>query len=298
MDNEHKQRAQTHCQLAIINCQLPIVNFSFPRSQTTHFPCSKTSLHCTVFYRMSVKEKIDPARLPSHIAIIMDGNGRWAKQKGMVRILGHNHGVAAVRDSVEAAAELGIKFLTLYAFSTENWNRPRIEIDALMELLVATISKEMKTMTDNNIRLLAVGDINSLPPNCRTQLNAAIETTKNNTRMSLVLALSYSSRWEITDAVRKLAHDVKTSALAPEKIDETVLRSYFNSAPIPDPELLIRTSGEHRISNFLLWQIAYTELWFTEKLWPDFRREDLYEAIVSYQSRERRFGKVSEQITH
>jgi undecaprenyl diphosphate synthase len=247
---------------------------------------------------MSFKQKIDTKKLPAHIAIIMDGNGRWAKQKGMVRIFGHSHGVDAVRDTVEACAELGIKYLTLYAFSTENWNRPRIEIDALMELLVGTIRKELKTMTDNNIRLLAVGDIESLPAKCRKQLREAIENTKDNKRMSLVLALSYSSRWEITDAVKKIAADVKEGRVEPATIDEAFLKNYFNSSAIPDPELLIRTSGEHRISNFLLWQIAYTELYFTDKLWPDFRREDLYEAIADYQSRERRFGKVSEQITN
>jgi undecaprenyl diphosphate synthase len=214
----------------------------------------------------------------------------------MMRIFGHQHGVEAVRDTVEACAELGIKFLTLYAFSTENWSRPRIEVDALMELLVATVRKELKTMTDNNIRLLAVGDLESLPHNCRNQLLEAIELTKDHTRMSLVLALSYSSRWEITDAIKNIANDIKAGFLTPEDIDEELVRGYFISQQIPDPELLIRTSGEHRISNFLLWQIAYTELYFTPKLWPDFRREDLYEAIVDYQNRERRFGKVSEQI--
>jgi undecaprenyl diphosphate synthase len=245
---------------------------------------------------MSFKEKINTDKLPLHIAIIMDGNGRWAKQQGMLRIFGHRHGVDAVRDTVEACAELGIKYLTLYAFSTENWNRPRIEIDALMELLVSTISKELKTMTDNNIRLLAVGDLESLPAKCRTQLSEAIELTKTNTRMSLVLALSYSSRWELTHAVRNLARDVEAGKISSAQISEDTFAKYFNSASIPDPELLIRTSGEHRISNFLLWQIAYAELYFTDKLWPDFRREDLYEAIVDYQTRERRFGKVSEQI--
>jgi len=245
---------------------------------------------------MSFKEKINPTKLPAHIAIIMDGNGRWAKQQGMLRIFGHQHGVEAVRDTVEACAELGIKFLTLYAFSTENWNRPRIEVDALMELLVASVRKELKTMLDNNIRLLAVGDLESLPRNCKTQLLEAIELTKTHTRMSLVLALSYSSRWELVEAVKTLASDFKDGKISAAEINETTFRNYFNSKNIPDPELLIRTSGEHRISNFLLWQIAYTELYFTPKLWPDFRREDLYEAILDYQNRERRFGKVSEQI--
>ncbi len=245
---------------------------------------------------MSNREKINEKKLPVHIAIIMDGNGRWAKQKGMARIIGHQNGVDAVRDTVEASAELGIKFLTLYAFSTENWNRPRYEIDALMELLVSALKKELKTMTDNNIRLLAVGDLKSLPDKCNRELNEVMELTKQNTRMSLVLALSYSSRWEITEAARKVSEDVRTGKISPDKLDENMFRSYFSSSHIPDPELLIRTSGEHRISNFLLWQIAYAELYFTPKLWPDFRREDLYEAIVDYQNRERRFGKVSEQI--
>jgi len=245
---------------------------------------------------MSYKEKIQPDKLPLHIAIIMDGNGRWAKQKGLLRMFGHQHGVEAVKDTVEACADLGIKYLTLYAFSTENWNRPRIEIDALMELLVSSVRKELKTMTDNNIRLLAVGDLNSLPAKCRKQLSEAIELTQDNKRMSLVLALSYSSRWEITEAVRKAAHDVEDGKISADEINENTFRKYFNSADIPDPELLIRTSGEYRISNFLLWQIAYAELYFTDKLWPDFRREDLYKAIVDYQNRERRFGKVSEQI--
>lgn len=245
---------------------------------------------------MSNKEKIDKKKLPVHIAIIMDGNGRWAKRKGMARIFGHQNGVDAVRDTVEACAELGIKFLTLYAFSTENWNRPRFEIDALMELLVSALKKELKTMTDNNIRLLAVGDLKSLPDKCNKELNEVMERTKNNTRMSLVLALSYSSRWEITEAARKVAEDVTAGKILPADLDENTFRKYFSSSRIPDPELLIRTSGEHRISNFLLWQIAYAELYFTPKLWPDFRREDLYAAIIDYQNRERRFGKVSEQI--
>jgi undecaprenyl diphosphate synthase len=245
---------------------------------------------------MSHKEKIDIKKLPAHIAIIMDGNGRWAKKKGLARIFGHENGVDAVRDTVEACAELGIKFLTLYAFSTENWSRPRFEVDALMELLVSALKKELKTMTDNNIRLLAVGDLKSLPDKCNRELNEVMELTKNNTRMSLVLALSYSSRWEITEAARRVSEDVKAGKISSAELDENTFRNYFDSSPIPDPELLIRTSGEHRISNFLLWQIAYAELYFTSKLWPDFRREDLYAAIVDYQNRERRFGKVSEQI--
>lgn len=248
------------------------------------------------FLIMSYLDKINKKKLPVHIAVIMDGNGRWAKQKGLARVLGHQNGVDAVRDTVEACAELGIKFLTLYAFSTENWNRPRYEIDALMELLVSALKKELKTMTDNNIRLLAVGDLKSLPEKCNRELHEVMELTRQNARMSLVLALSYSSRWEITEAAKKIAEDARTGKISPGDINENTFRNYFNSGHIPDPELLIRTSGEHRISNFLLWQIAYAELYFTSKLWPDFRREDLYAAIVDYQNRERRFGKVSEQI--
>ena len=226
----------------------------------------------------------------------MDGNGRWAKQKGKLRVFGHRSGVIAVKETVETAAELGIEYLTLYAFSTENWKRPRIEINALMELLVSTINKETKTLNDNNIRLMAIGDIESLPSSCRRELKEAIDSTKNNKRMTLVLALSYSSRWEIAQAMKAIAMKVEKKELRPDEIDEEIIASHLNTDGIPDPELLIRTSGEHRISNFLLWQIAYTELYFTEKLWPDFRKEDFYEAIINYQNRERRFGKTSEQI--
>jgi undecaprenyl diphosphate synthase len=245
---------------------------------------------------MSFKEKINPARLPSHIAVIMDGNGRWAKQKGKLRVFGHQNGVLAVRDTVEAAAELGINYLTLYAFSTENWKRPKFEVNALMELLVSTIRKETKTLTDNNIRLLAIGDIESLPSRCKRELQEAIELTAGNKRMTLVLALSYSSKWEILQAVKQIAGKVADKEIRLDDIDESLFNSFLCTANFPDPELLIRTSGEERISNFLLWQIAYTELYFTEKLWPDFRREDLYEAIYDFQNRERRFGKTSEQI--
>jgi undecaprenyl diphosphate synthase len=247
---------------------------------------------------MSFKQKINIATLPEHVAIIMDGNGRWAKQQGKARIFGHTNGVQAVKDTVEGAAEIGIKFLTLYAFSTENWNRPKFEIDALMSLLVSTIHKETKNLNKNNIRLLAIGDLKSLPKKCYKELNEAIDNTKNNTRMSLVLALSYSSRWEIINAAKLLAEKVKNNELNVDKINEQLFSSYLGTSGIPDPELLIRTSGEHRISNFLLWQIAYSELYFTNKLWPDFRKEDFYEAIVSYQSRERRFGMISEQINN
>lgn len=245
---------------------------------------------------MITKEQIDAAKLPSHIAIIMDGNGRWAKQQGKIRTFGHQHGVTAVRDTVEAAAELGVKFLTLYAFSTENWSRPKFEIDALMSLLVQTISKETATLMKNNVRLATIGDTESLPSGVYKKLQKAIDETSGNSRMTLVLALSYSSRWEITRAVKAIAAEVKNGTLDPEKIDESTISDHLCTAGWPDPELMIRTSGESRISNYLLWQIAYAELYFTPKLWPDFRKEDLYEAIVDYQGRERRFGKVSEQL--
>ncbi len=243
------------------------------------------------------KKDVDLNKLPMHIAIIMDGNGRWAKQHGKERIFGHQNGVKAVRETTEAAAELGVKYLTLYAFSTENWNRPKEEVDALMELLVHTINGETKTLNENNIRLLAIGDLQSLPGNCCEELREAMEKTKNNSRMSLVLALSYSSKWEIVNAVRNISSAVKQGKLAAEKVDEQVFSSFLTTKDIPDPELLIRTSGEHRISNFLLWQIAYAEFFFSEKLWPDFRKEDLYEAIVDFQRRERRFGMISEQVS-
>ena len=246
---------------------------------------------------MGMKEKIEQDRLPKHIAVIMDGNGRWAKKLGKLRTFGHNHGVKAVREVTEAAAELGIQYLTLYAFSTENWKRPRFEIDALMQLLVSTISSEIKTLMENNIRLATIGNTESLPGNVNKNLQLAIDKTANNNGLTLVLALSYSSRWEITDAIKQIATKVKNGLINPQDITESVISNHLRTAAIPDPELLIRTSGEHRISNFLLWQIAYAELFFTEKLWPDFRREDFYEAIVNYQGRERRFGRVSEQIT-
>lgn len=242
----------------------------------------------------SAKELIDLGKLPSHICIIMDGNGRWARRQGEERTFGHRHGVEAVRDTVEAAAELGISFLTLYAFSTENWKRPRHEVDALMELLIATIHRETKTLMENNIRLQTIGDLDSLPGDCKRQLAETIDATANNARMTLVLALSYSSRWEIIQAVKNIATKVKAQLLEPEEIDDRLFSRHLNTFFCPDPELMIRTSGEYRISNFLLWQLAYTELYFTEKLWPDFRREDLYHAILDYQKRERRYGMVSE----
>lgn len=246
---------------------------------------------------MAIDKRIDPKKLPKHVAVIMDGNGRWAKQRGKLRTFGHNHGVRAVRETVECAAEMGIENLTLYAFSTENWNRPKFEITALMTLLVKTINKETKTLTDNNIRLNAIGDLQSLPKSCLRELNEAIEKTKGNTRMTLTLALSYSSKWELIEAVKSIAKNVKSGKLDVDKIDETVVDQHLCTLGIPDPELLIRTSGEHRISNFLLWQIAYSELYFTDKLWPDFDRSDFEEAIIDYQGRERRFGKISEQVS-
>lgn len=245
---------------------------------------------------MTVKDKINPSNLPKHIAIIMDGNGRWAKQHGKMRIYGHQNGVRAVRDTVEAAAELGIKHLTLYAFSTENWNRPRGEVDALMELLVTTINNETKTLNENNIRLQAIGDLRSLPGNCHDQLTEAMKKTEGNTRMTLVLALSYSSRWEIINAVKELCVEVEKKKIRADEITDKVFSSYLCTGNMPEPELMIRTSGEHRISNFLLWQMAYTELYFTETLWPDFKKEDLYNAIIDYQQRERRFGQTGEQV--
>ena len=237
-------------------------------------------------------EKIDINKLPKHIAITMDGNGRWAKSKGKLRIFGHKNGVKAVRDTVEGAAEIGIEYLTLYAFSSENWNRPEREVNALMTLLVSAINKETKTLMDNNIRLITIGDINKLPSKAQKELQEAIIKTKDNTRMTLVLALSYSGRGEIINAVQNIIKDGKK----PEEINEDTFQQYLTTKSVPDPELLIRTSGEYRISNFLLWQIAYSELYFTDTLWPDFRRADLYKAILNYQTRERRFGKTTEQL--
>ena len=237
-------------------------------------------------------KEIDETNLPKHIAITMDGNGRWAKTKGKLRIFGHKNGVKAVRDTVEGAAEIGIEFLTLYAFSSENWNRPEKEVNALMTLLVSAINKETKTLMNNNIRLCTIGDINKLPSKAQKELQEAITKTKDNTRMTLVLALSYSGRGEIINAVQNIIKDGKK----PEEINEDTFQQYLTTKSVPDPELLIRTSGEYRISNFLLWQIAYSELYFTDTLWPDFRRADLYKAILNYQNRERRFGKTTEQL--
>lgn len=245
---------------------------------------------------MSWKEKIEIERLPQHIAIIMDGNGRWAKQRGKLRTFGHNNGVTSVRETAEAAAELGVKYLTLYAFSTENWNRPRAEVNALMKLLVRTIHKETKTLHDNKISLQAIGELDALPENTQKELQEAINDTAHHERMSMILALSYSARWELTHAAKQLAKDIALKKRTPEEVDQQLFESYLTTSNIPDPELLIRTSGEYRISNFLLWQIAYSELYFTPKFWPEFRKEDFYEAIVDFQNRERRFGKISEQI--
>lgn len=235
-------------------------------------------------------------RLPEHIAIIMDGNGRWAKNQGKFRVFGHESGVLSVKDIVEGCVEIGIKYLTVYAFSTENWNRPVDEVNALMELLITTINQETETLTKNNIRLNAIGDIASLPQKCIDDLKSAMDKTADNTHCTLTLALSYSAKWEILEAAKKLARQVKEGQINIEDIDESHFSAQLTTINMPDPELMIRTSGEHRISNFLLWQMAYTELYFTDKLWPDFRREDLFEAIVDYQKRERRFGKISEQL--
>lgn len=245
---------------------------------------------------MSYKDSIDKERLPQHVAIIMDGNGRWAKQRGKFRTFGHKHGVTSVRETAESAAELGIKYLTLYAFSTENWNRPRAEVNALMRLLVQTIHKEIKTLHENKISLMAIGELDALPSVTRKELEDAINETAGHDRMAMILALSYSSRWEILNAAKKIATSVEQGEVAVNEIDQGLFESHLTTNQFPDPELLIRTSGEYRISNFLLWQIAYAELYFSPKMWPDFRKEDLYKAIVDYQNRERRFGKTSEQI--
>lgn len=243
---------------------------------------------------MSIPAEINLTNLPKHVAIIMDGNGRWAKEQGKLRVFGHQNGVKAVKDTVEGAAALGIEYLTLYAFSTENWNRPKHEVTALMELLVSTITKETKTLLKNGIRLNAIGDLASLPPHCHSQLKEAMAATSQNSRCTLTLALSYSSRWELTEALKQIAEKVKTGSIAPNEISESTISEHLNTANLPDPELMIRTSGELRLSNFMMWQLAYAELFFTPKLWPDFRRSDLYEAIIDFQKRERRFGKISE----
>ncbi|GAB4248793.1 MAG: isoprenyl transferase [Vicingaceae bacterium] len=242
------------------------------------------------------KSKLNPEKIPQHVAVIMDGNGRWAKKNNQPRVYGHKNGVKAVREVVEAAGEIGVKHLTLYAFSTENWNRPKYEINALMQLLVNTINTEINTLHKNNIKLSTIGDVDNLPSSCKKELEKAKTLTKDNTGLNLVLALSYSSKWEITQAVKKIAQKVKNKVLKVDEISEETISQHLNTASIPDPELLIRTSGELRISNFLLWQIAYAELYFTDKFWPEFTKQDFFEAIFDYQNRERRFGLTSEQI--
>lgn len=242
-------------------------------------------------------EDIDKSRVPQHVAIIMDGNGRWAKERGKQRLFGHQSAIQSVREVSEASAEIGVPYLTLYAFSTENWNRPLAEVTGLMSLLATTITKEVSTMNKNSIKLNAIGDLKSLPKANYEQLMQAIADTSHNTRMTLTLALSYSGRWDLKQAAQHMAQDVAQGKLLPDAIDDAVISSYLSTAGMPDPELLIRTSGEERISNFLLWQLAYSELYFTPKYWPDFRKADLYEAILNYQHRERRFGKTSEQVT-
>ena len=245
---------------------------------------------------MSLLEKIHIDNLPKHLAIIMDGNGRWAKQKGLIRVIGHENGTKSVRNTVETCARLGIENLTLYAFSTENWNRPKLEVDTLMNLLINSLKKELKTLEENNICLNCIGTIDLLPAKAKRELLAVIEKTKNNTRMKLTLALSYGSREELLNVVKNISQKVKKNIISVDDIDESIINQHLYTHNLPDVDLVIRTSGEHRISNFLLWQIAYAEFYFTDVLWPDFKDEDLYEAIISYQKRERRFGKTSEQI--
>jgi len=246
---------------------------------------------------MDLKNNIQTDKLPKHIAIIMDGNGRWAKQQGMLRAFGHENGTKSVRTTVEACAELGVENLTLYAFSTENWNRPKLEVQTLMKLLVNALRKEIKTLQDNNIKLTAIGNLTTLPQKAYNQLHEVIDKTKNNSRMTLTLALSYGSREEIINTVKEISIKVKNNIISPENIEESIINEHLYTQNLPDVDLLIRTSGEQRISNFLLWQIAYAELYFTNILWPDFTKEHLYEAIIEYQKRERRFGKTSEQLS-
>ena len=243
-----------------------------------------------------MEKEIDKNNLPKHLAIIMDGNGRWAKNQGMLRVFGHEKGTKSVKQTVESCAKLGIEFLTLYAFSTENWNRPKIEVDTLMKLLVSALKKELKTLQSNNIKLDAIGNLDNLPTGVRKELTEVIEKTQTNSRMTLTLALSYGARDEIINAVKIISEKVKNNIISVDAIEESIINQHLYTQNMPDVDLLIRTSGEHRISNFLLWQIAYAEFYFTDVLWPDFNEEDLYKAILSYQKRERRFGKTSEQI--
>ena len=245
---------------------------------------------------VKVEEQIDRTRLPRHVAIIMDGNGRWAKRQGLARMFGHRQGVETVHNITVAATKLGIEYLTLYTFSTENWNRPKEEVDALMTLLVDTIAKETPTLMNNNVRLQTIGDIERLPEGTRQKFQGCIEQTSRNTGLTMVIALSYSARWEITEAVRKAVRLARTEGLRPEDVNEAFVSGLMTTAEMPDPDLLIRTSGEYRISNFLLWQLAYSELYFSECLWPEFTEEEFYKAIIDYQKRERRFGKTSEQM--
>ena len=245
---------------------------------------------------MNYLQSINQSSIPQHVAIIMDGNGRWAKQQGEDRIFGHQEGVNSVREIVEACGEIGVKFLTLYAFSTENWNRPKEEVDGLMELLVGTISMETKNLNDKGVRLEAIGDLKSLPEICQHQLQESINITSKNNKVTLILALSYSSKWEITNSVKEIAKEIATGTLLPSEITAELIDSHLNTRLWPNPELMIRTSGERRISNFLLWQLAYAEFYFTDVLWPEFRKDDFFKAIISYQNRERRFGKTSEQL--
>lgn len=241
-------------------------------------------------------EDLDKNRIPQHVAIIMDGNGRWAQKQAHKRIFGHQNAMTAVRQAVEAAVQCGVKYLTLYTFSTENWNRPQEEIDGLMELLIKAVRDETKTLMDNNVRLQTIGDITRIPEKSRSKLLECIETTAGNTAMTLILALSYSSRWEVAQALRSLCNDAREGRLLPDDITEETLRNYLVTRNYPDPDLLIRTGGELRISNFLLWQMAYTELYFSDQLWPDFRHEDFYAAVYDFQNRQRRFGKTGDQV--
>ena len=246
--------------------------------------------------KMSLNTTIDKENLPKHLAIIMDGNGRWAKQKGLLRAFGHENGTKSVRTTVESCAKLGIENLTLYAFSTENWNRPKLEVETLMKLLISSLKKELDTLQKNNIRLNAIGNLDLLPSSAKKELLTVIEKTKKNSRMTLTLALSYGSREELLNAVKNISSKVKNNIISQDDIDESIINQHLYTHNLPDVDLVIRTSGEHRISNFLLWQIAYAEFYFTDVLWPDFKETDLYDAIISYQKRERRFGKTSEQI--
>ncbi|NQY04626.1 MAG: isoprenyl transferase [Flavobacteriaceae bacterium] len=245
---------------------------------------------------MSLKDQIQVDKVPQHVAVIMDGNGRWAKKKGMMRVFGHENGAKAVKEAIEGGSEIGVKFITLYAFSTENWNRPKSEVDKLMQLLVSTLKKELKKLQENNIKLNAIGNIDALPKKARKELLNVIDETKNNSQLTVTLALSYGSREELIKTVKLISDKVKNNIISIENIDESVINNHLYTQNLPDVDLLIRTSGEQRISNFLLWQIAYAELYFTNVLWPDFTKEHMFEAVMNFQNRERRFGKTSEQI--